>query len=79
MAEEIGAVRTAAGGAFYYLLDCAMLHFGRYFKLGGKICGALPIAHKTGEDDNLSNDVGIIFAPQPFILCFAAHGTSVYP
>lgn len=48
-------------------------------KLGGKICGALPIAHKTGEDDNLSNDVGIVFAPQPFILCFAAHGTSVYP
>lgn len=48
-------------------------------KLNGKICGAVPIAHKTGEDDNLSNDVGLVLAEQPFVICFAGHDTDVYP
>ena len=48
-------------------------------KLDGKLCGAVPIAHKTGEDDELSNDVGIVYAPQPFVICFAGHDTDVYP
>lgn len=47
-------------------------------KLDGKLCGAVPIAHKTGEDSDLSNDVGIVFAPQPFVVCFAGHDTDVY-
>lgn len=47
-------------------------------KLNGKICGAVPIAHKTGEDDELSNDVGIVYAKQPFVICFAGHQTDVY-
>ncbi len=47
-------------------------------KLDGKLCGAIPIAHKTGEDDGLSNDVGILYARQPFLLCFAGHDTDVY-
>ena len=47
-------------------------------KLDGKLCGIVPIAHKTGEDDQLSNDVGIVFAPQPFVICFAGHDTDVY-
>ena len=48
-------------------------------KLEGKLCGAVDVAHKTGEDENLSNDVGIVFAEEPFILCFAGHDTEVYP
>ncbi len=47
-------------------------------KLGGKICDAVAIAHKTGEDDYLSNDVGIVYATKPFIACFAGHDTDVY-
>lgn len=47
-------------------------------KLNGRICSEVPIAHKTGEDDRLSNDVGIVYAPQPFVLCFAGHDTDVY-
>ena len=47
-------------------------------KLNGKICGEVSIAHKTGEDDELSNDVGIVFANQPFVICFAGHDTDVY-
>lgn len=47
-------------------------------KLDGKLCGEVDIAHKTGEDTLLSNDVGIVFAPQPFIACFAGHDADVY-
>ena len=47
-------------------------------KLDGKLCGAVPIAHKTGEDTHLSNDVGIVFAKEPFVVCFAGHDTDAY-
>lgn len=46
-------------------------------KMGGILGGNVQIAHKTGEDDDLSNDVGIVYAKQPFIACFAGHDTSV--
>lgn len=55
------------------LLDQQICH-----KLDGKLCGQVPIAHKTGEDENLSNDVGIVFAREPFVICFAGHDTDVY-
>lgn len=47
-------------------------------KLNGKICGEVAIAHKTGEDDELSNDVGVVYAKEPFVICFAGHDTDVY-
>ena len=47
-------------------------------KLNGKICGEVAIAHKTGEDDELSNDVGIVYAKEPFVICFSGHDTDVY-
>ena len=46
-------------------------------KIPGIIDGAAEVAHKTGEDENLSNDVGIVFAEQPFIICLAGHDTNV--
>ena len=46
-------------------------------KLGGRVLG-VPIAHKTGEDWRLSNDVGIVFAREPFVICFTGHDTDVY-
>ena len=51
-------------------------------QINHKICGIIgddnvPVAHKTGEDDDLSNDVGIVYAKQPFIVCFAGHDTKV--
>lgn len=48
-------------------------------KLYGKLCDRVPIAHKTGEDTGLSNDVGILYAKRPFVLCFMGHDTDVYP
>ncbi|MBQ2956561.1 MAG: serine hydrolase [Clostridia bacterium] len=47
-------------------------------KLNGKICGEVAIAHKTGEDDELSNDVGVVLAEEPFVVCFVGHDTDVY-
>jgi beta-lactamase class A len=50
-------------------------------QINHKICGIIgeevPVAHKTGEDENLTNDVGLIYAKQPFIVCFAGHDTCV--
>ena len=48
-------------------------------KIPGRIGeDVVPIAHKTGEDENLSNDVGLVYAKQPFIVCFAGHDTCVW-
>lgn len=46
-------------------------------KMGGKLKG-VEIAHKTGEDYMLSNDVGIVYGKEPFIVCFAGYDTNVY-
>ena len=37
----------------------------------------IQIAHKTGEDDGITNDVGIVYSKKPFILCFAGNDTDV--
>ena len=37
----------------------------------------LEIAHKTGEDDGITHDVGIVYAAHPLILCFASNHTDV--
>ena len=46
-----------------------------------KIPGYLPrgtgVAHKTGEDAGITNDVGVVFAKEPFVLCFASNRTDV--
>ena len=46
-----------------------------------KIPGCLPqgtaFAHKTGDDTGITNDVGIVFAKRPFVLCFASNKTDV--
>lgn len=48
-------------------------------KLGGKLGEDVAIAHKTGEDGGLSNDLGIIYSKKPFVICFTGHKTDVYP
>ncbi len=42
-----------------------------FFKNGVKI------AHKTGEDDGITHDVGIVYAPQPFAVCFCSNEVDV--
>jgi len=42
-------------------------------RLNGKIPfwldGKVKCAHKTGEDSGVTHDVGIVYAPRPFVLC----------
>ncbi len=35
------------------------------------------IAHKTGEDTNITHDVGIVFDNEPFIICFLSNNVDV--
>ena len=50
-------------------------------RLNGKMpflfTGEVKFAHKTGEDDGISHDVGIVFAPQPFVVCFCSNEVDV--
>ena len=46
-------------------------------KIPGYLPEGTPVAHKTGEDDGITNDVAIVYGKKPFILCFASNGTHV--
>lgn len=50
-------------------------------RLNHKIPYLLPknveIGHKTGEDDGITHDVGIIYSEKPFIFCFTSNNTDV--
>lgn len=49
-------------------------------QINHKIPGLLAdiaIAHKTGEDEGITHDVGIVYADQPFVICFASNETHV--
>lgn len=50
-------------------------------QINHKIPSRLPdlrIAHKTGEDDGITHDVGIVYAAEPFIIVFASNETDVH-
>ncbi|MBQ7050333.1 MAG: serine hydrolase, partial [Firmicutes bacterium] len=54
-----------------------MLEILRNQQLNGKIpvglrglAGEEECAHKTGEDDDITHDVGIVLTDKPFIICF---------
>ncbi|MCQ2437749.1 MAG: class A beta-lactamase-related serine hydrolase, partial [Clostridia bacterium] len=49
-------------------------------RLNGKIpffLHGVKIAHKTGEDDGITNDVGLIMAKRPFVCCFLGNNVDV--
>ena len=50
-------------------------------QINHKIPGYLPddveVAHKTGEDGGITNDVGIVYAKNHFIICFAFNDADV--
>ncbi len=35
------------------------------------------VAHKTGEDDGITHDVGVIYAKQPFVVCMLSNEVDV--
>ncbi len=59
-----------------------MLEILRNQQLNGKIpvglrglAGEEDCAHKTGEDDGITHDVGIVLTEKPFIICFLTNET----
>ena len=56
-----------------------MLDILRAQQLNGKFPFFLDcdVAHKTGEDDGITHDAGIIFAKRPFVLCMFSEETDV--
>ena len=56
-----------------------MLDILRAQQLNGKFPFflACDLAHKTGEDDGITHDAGIIYAPRPFVLCLFSERTDV--
>ena len=59
-----------------------MLSILRNQRLNGKMpfylhSRGVPVAHKTGEDDGITHDVGIVYAAHPLALCFAGQRTDV--
>ena len=46
-------------------------------KIPGYLPEGTPVGHKTGEDDGITNDVGIVYSEKPFVVCFASNFTDV--
>ncbi len=46
-------------------------------KIPGRLPAGLRVAHKTGEDRGISNDLGIVYGRRPCILVFASNNTDV--
>jgi len=46
-------------------------------KIPGYLPEGTPVAHKTGEDDGITNDVGLVLGEKPFVICFASNFTNV--
>ena len=68
------AVSPAASQKMIEILSCQQLNGKIPFHLHSRgIC----VAHKTGEDSGTTHDVGIIFGPEPFILCFLSNDVEV--
>lgn len=72
------ATGTLLGGA----LDERMIDILLKQRLNGKIPFFLHgrgvrCAHKTGEDDGITHDVGIIYSKRPFVLCMLSNNVNV--
>lgn len=82
-AKEIGFLleQMAAGKLVSQKASAEMIRILKNQRLNGKmpfyIKDQVKIAHKTGEDDGITHDVGIVFAPQPFVVCFCSNETDV--
>ena len=81
--EEIGflleqiAKRTFVSAAVSEELESLLAKQQIRHKIPGYLPRGVRVAHKTGEDLGITNDVGIVFAPQPFVLCFLSNNTDV--
>ena len=83
-AREIGLLleRMYAGTLVSPEASAQMLEILRNQKLNGKMPfflkpRGIACAHKTGEDDGITHDVGVVYAKNPFVLCMLSEETDV--
>lgn len=46
-------------------------------KMPFRVADDIAIAHKTGEDSGVTHDVGVVYAPEPFVICFLSNHVDV--
>ncbi len=76
MFERIYAGTFISNEASRYMEELLLLQ-QVFHKMGGNLPVGFPIAHKTGEDDDITHDVGIVYVREPFFACFASYGSDV--
>ena len=83
-AREIGLLleRMYNGTLVSPEASAQMLEILRNQKLNGKMPfflkpRGIACAHKTGEDDGITHDVGVVYAKNPFVLCMLSEETDV--
>ena len=83
-AREIGLLleRMFVGTLVSPQASTEMLEILRNQKLNGKMPfflkpRGIACAHKTGEDDGITHDVGVVYARRPFVLCMLSEETDV--
>ena len=47
------------------------------YKIPGLMAERFEVAHKTGEDDGITHDAGIVYCDKPFIIVFASNDADV--
>jgi len=62
-------------------ISIEMLNIFKMQRLNSKIPRLLPrglsIAHKTGEDEGITHDIGIVYARKPFLIGFMSNNTDL--
>ena len=74
--EKIYRGTLVSGEASRFMEETLLLQQINH-KIPGSLNDAVPVAHKTGEDDGISNDVGIVYTREPFVVAFASNQTNV--
>ena len=74
--------RMAAGTLLGKREDDKMLDILGNQRLNGKLpfylhSRGIKCAHKTGEDDGITHDVGIVYADRPFVICMLSNNVEV--
>ena len=74
--------RMATGTLLGGKADSQMMSILKNQRLNGKLPFFLhgrgvKIAHKTGEDYGITHDVGVVYAPKPFVVCMLSNEVDV--
>ena len=74
--------RMASGTLLGEDIDRRMIAILLNQRLNGKLpfylhTKDIPCAHKTGEDDGITHDAGVVYAPRPFVICMLSNDVDV--